>query len=114
MTHQLYPCDGLPVVRCLLWEPAIPHLAILRQLEWKNWCATVNADHTVGMVDISNESAEHLEFPERVVRASLGWGHLLVTTPTQCYIYKAIQPHIANPKLARAPDCSCGLSLCLG
>ena len=59
-----------------------------RQLEWKNWCATVNADHTVGMVDISNESAEHLEFPERVVRASLGWGHLLVTTPTQCYIYK--------------------------
>ncbi|XP_065889257.1 intraflagellar transport protein 80 homolog isoform X3 [Dysidea avara] len=60
-----------------------------RQLEWKNWCATVNADHTIDMVDISNESAEHLEFPERVVRASLGWGHLLVTTPTQCYIYNS-------------------------
>jgi len=60
----------------------------IRQLEWKNWSATVNADHTIDMVDISNESAEHLEFPERVVRASLGWGHLIVTTPTQCYIYK--------------------------
>lgn len=60
-----------------------------RQLEWKNWCATVNVDHTVDIVDLTNESTEHLEFPERVVRASLGWGHLLVATPTQCYIYNS-------------------------
>ena len=59
-----------------------------RQLEWRNWCATINADHTVDIVDLTNESTEHLDFPERVVRASLGYGHLLVTTPTQCYIYK--------------------------
>ena len=58
-----------------------------RQLEWKNWCGTVNTDHTIDMADTSNESAKQLKFPEHVVRTSLSWGHLLVTTPTQCYMY---------------------------
>ena len=29
-----------------------------------------------------------LEFDENIVKCSLDWGNLLVTTPSKCYIYR--------------------------
>lgn len=58
-----------------------------RHLEWNNLEATVNGDNSIDVRDVTNESKEHLEFHDRVIKTSLAWGHLIVTTPTQCYIY---------------------------
>ena len=63
-------------------------LYLLRHLEWRHLEATVNADTTVDVKDVTNDAKEHLEFQDRIIKASLGWGHLIVTTSTQCYIFK--------------------------
>ncbi|KAL5476125.1 hypothetical protein EMCRGX_G026033 [Ephydatia muelleri] len=60
-----------------------------RHLEWHNLEAHVNEDNTISVKDITNDSKESLEFHDRIVKVSLAWGHLLVTTPLQCYIYNS-------------------------
>ena len=59
-----------------------------RHLEWRHLEAVVNGDNTVDVKDVTNDAKEHLEFQDRIIKASLGWGHLIVTTSTQCYIFK--------------------------
>ena len=59
-----------------------------RHLEWGNLEAVVNGDGSIDINNVTNDAREHLEFHDRIVKVSLGWGHLIVTTPTQCFIYK--------------------------
>jgi intraflagellar transport protein 80 len=58
-----------------------------RKLEWRNLEVTINGDCTVDVLNIENESKEHLEFSNSIVKASLSWGHLIVITATQMYIF---------------------------
>ncbi len=50
----------------------------------------MNHDNTVDVRDVTTDAREHLEFSERIIKTSLGWGHLIVTTSTQAYIYKSV------------------------
>ncbi|XP_064394634.1 intraflagellar transport protein 80 homolog [Halichondria panicea] len=60
-----------------------------RHLEWDSLEACVNHDNTVDVRDVTTDAREHLEFSERIIKTSLGWGHLIVTTSTQAYIYNS-------------------------
>ena len=60
-----------------------------RYLEWGRLEARVNQDNSVDVREVTTDAREHLEFHDRVIKASLGWGHLIVTTSTQAYIYKS-------------------------
>ena len=64
------------------------HTHTHRHLEWHHLEAVVNGDNTVDVKDVTNDAKEHLEFQDRIIKASLGWGHLIVTTSTQCFIFK--------------------------
>ncbi|KAJ3333732.1 Intraflagellar transport protein 80 [Blyttiomyces sp. JEL0837] len=57
------------------------------RLEWKNWEVTLLDDHKIDVHDVVQGANEHLEFRDRVIKASLGFNHLVVATYTQCYVY---------------------------
>jgi intraflagellar transport protein 80 len=58
-----------------------------RHLEWRNFVLTIQGDHHIVVRDIISNTTETLDFPQRIVKASLGWSHLVVTTSSQCYTY---------------------------
>ncbi|KAI9103258.1 WD40-repeat-containing domain protein [Phlyctochytrium arcticum] len=60
---------------------------IHRRLEWKNQEVTILDDHRIHIQEVLQGSTENLEFRDRVVKASLGFGYLVVATATQCHIY---------------------------
>ncbi|XP_065841132.1 intraflagellar transport protein 80 homolog [Oscarella lobularis] len=60
-----------------------------RRLEWRNLEVLVQDESQIDVRDLASNFAEKLEFSQRIVKVCLGWGHLVVTTPTQCYIYKS-------------------------
>lgn len=37
-----------------------------------------------------NDAVDILEFRDRVIKASLAYGHLVVATSLQCYVYKSV------------------------
>ena len=40
--------------------------------------------------DVTNDAVDILEFRDRVIKASLACGHLVVATSLQCYVYKSV------------------------
>lgn len=56
-------------------------------MHYRNYTATITERKGVTVHDISNETNEYLELPERVIQMAMRYNHLVVTTPTQCYIY---------------------------
>lgn len=38
--------------------------------------------------NVTNEAVDMLDFRDRVIKASLAYGHLVVATSLQCYVYK--------------------------
>lgn len=61
---------------------------ILRRLEWNEFEVTVIDQKTITVRNVTNDTKEKLEFRDRVIKACLGYRHLVVTTPTQCYVYR--------------------------
>ncbi|GMH38669.1 hypothetical protein BSKO_06553 [Bryopsis sp. KO-2023] len=62
---------------------------------------TVCGDHLIRVIDMLSETAEELDFRDRVIKTSLGFGHLVVATTSQCYIYSVNNfntPHIFDLK----------------
>lgn len=59
-----------------------------RRLEWQEFEVTVVDQKTITVRNVLNDSKEKLEFRDRVIKASLGHKQLVVTTPTQCYVYR--------------------------
>lgn len=41
------------------------------------------------MHDVQTDTTELLDVPERVIQLSMRYGHLVLTTPKQCYVYSA-------------------------
>lgn len=61
----------------------------------------MNEDNKIQVADVINELNEELDFKDRVINMSLSYGHLIVTTATQCYIYSFqnwTTPHIFDVK----------------
>ena len=51
--------------------------------------------------DILTDSVEELDFRDKVIKMSLGFGHLIVVTATQCWIYDVQNwntPHVFDVK----------------
>ncbi|XP_046852298.1 intraflagellar transport protein 80 homolog [Xenia sp. Carnegie-2017] len=58
-----------------------------RRLEWKNLELTISQRKTILVKDVSIDAKESLDFRDRVMKTSLAFDHLVVTTFTQCYVY---------------------------
>uniref|UniRef100_A0A667YLZ0 Intraflagellar transport 80 homolog (Chlamydomonas) n=1 Tax=Myripristis murdjan TaxID=586833 RepID=A0A667YLZ0_9TELE len=56
--------------------------------EWKNFVITLTKRRTMQVRNVVNDAVDVLEFRDRVIKASLAHGHLVVTTSLQCYVYK--------------------------
>ncbi|KAJ8388659.1 hypothetical protein AAFF_G00130680 [Aldrovandia affinis] len=57
--------------------------------EWKSFEVTLTKRRTMQVRNVVNDAVDVLEFRDRVIKASLSHGHLVVTTSLQCYVYSA-------------------------
>ncbi|KAH8054388.1 hypothetical protein JL721_10512 [Aureococcus anophagefferens] len=59
-----------------------------RKQEWNNYEATLVGQRQIQVQDVLNETYESLDFNrDRVVEMALGYGYLVVSTTTQCFVY---------------------------
>ena len=42
---------------------------------------------TIALRNVTNDTWEQLEFRDRIIQTALGYGHLVVATTSQCYVY---------------------------
>nr|XP_020647435.1 intraflagellar transport protein 80 homolog isoform X3 [Pogona vitticeps]XP_020647437.1 intraflagellar transport protein 80 homolog isoform X4 [Pogona vitticeps] len=54
---------------------------------WKNFEITLTKRRTMEVRNVLNDAVDLLEFRDRVIKASLNYGHLVVSTSLQCYIF---------------------------
>ncbi|XP_056139215.1 intraflagellar transport protein 80 homolog [Lampris incognitus] len=57
--------------------------------EWRNFVITLIKRRTMQVRNVVNDAVDLLEFKDRVIKASLAHGYLVVTTSLQCYIYNS-------------------------
>ncbi|XP_069004319.1 intraflagellar transport protein 80 homolog isoform X2 [Embiotoca jacksoni] len=57
--------------------------------EWKNFVITLTKRRTMQVRNVLNDAVDILEFRDRVIKASLAYGHLVVATSLQCYVYNS-------------------------
>uniref|UniRef100_A0A8V0X4F0 Intraflagellar transport 80 n=1 Tax=Gallus gallus TaxID=9031 RepID=A0A8V0X4F0_CHICK len=55
--------------------------------EWKNFEITLIKRRTMQVHNVINDAVDLLEFRDRVIKASLNYGHLVVSTSLQCYVF---------------------------
>ncbi|XP_074657644.1 intraflagellar transport protein 80 homolog [Tubulanus polymorphus] len=60
---------------------------IEKRIEWKNYEVTVAANKSINVKNVQNETVEKLEFRDRIIKVSMGFEHLVVSTSSQCYVY---------------------------
>ncbi|KAL5281188.1 IFT80 family protein [Megaselia abdita] len=60
---------------------------IERQLVSRNFIATTTGRKSILLKDITNETSEVLEFPDRIINFELAYGHLVVATSKQIHIF---------------------------
>ncbi|XP_064614881.1 intraflagellar transport protein 80 homolog [Liolophura sinensis] len=58
-----------------------------RRLEWKNFEVTLAGNKRILARNVMNNAEEKLDFRDRVIKTSLSFGHLIVATSAQCYVY---------------------------
>ncbi|XP_051873931.1 intraflagellar transport protein 80 homolog isoform X2 [Pristis pectinata] len=60
---------------------------IEQRWEWKNFEITLTKRRSMQVRNVLNDAQDVLEFRDRVIKASLSQGHLVVVTTLQCYVY---------------------------
>ncbi|XP_048460218.1 intraflagellar transport protein 80 homolog isoform X2 [Rhincodon typus] len=55
--------------------------------EWKNFEITLTKRRSMQVRNVLNDALDVLEFRDRIIKASLSHGHLVVVTSLQCYVY---------------------------
>ncbi|KAK3513485.1 hypothetical protein QTP70_015507, partial [Hemibagrus guttatus] len=58
-----------------------------KRWEWKNFEITLPKRRTMQVRNVLNDAVDTLEFRDRVIKASLSHGHLVVVTALQCLVY---------------------------
>ncbi|KAH9277413.1 hypothetical protein BASA83_000284 [Batrachochytrium salamandrivorans] len=58
-----------------------------KRYEWKNHEVTIMDENKILVHDVIQRSKDYLELRDRVINASLGFGHLIIATSSQCYVY---------------------------
>ena len=72
-----------------------------KSLAWKNLLVSLEDDVTMKVFDLVSEGSEDLQFRDKVINWSLGFGHLIVATWTQVWVYdiKTLgTPHVFDVK----------------
>lgn len=72
-----------------------------RSLEWKNLIVSLTTNGKIRIQDILNDTMEEFDFRDKVVNWSIGFGHMVVATSTQCWIYDVQNwntPHVFDVK----------------
>ena len=72
-----------------------------RNVTWSNWEIQLTEDNKLHVLDLVNEMNEEIEIGERIINITMGYDHLILATPTQCYIYNVANwttPHIFDIK----------------
>nr|XP_032834382.1 intraflagellar transport protein 80 homolog isoform X1 [Petromyzon marinus]XP_032834383.1 intraflagellar transport protein 80 homolog isoform X1 [Petromyzon marinus] len=79
--------DGTQVgAACGSGRVVFAHL-LERRWEWAHLEVTLTKRRTMQVRNVLDDAVDTLEFRDRVIRASLGHGHLVVATCAQCYVY---------------------------
>lgn len=79
--------DGIQLAAaCASGKVLFAH-TIKRSVYYQNFSATVTEQKAVTVRDIASETTEYLELPERVIQLTMKYSHLVLTTPSQCYVY---------------------------
>lgn len=60
---------------------------VQRKLEWQNFEAIQTGRKSLLIRDVLSDSKEKVELPERIILMSLSHAYLILTAPTQCYVY---------------------------
>ncbi|KAF2978760.1 hypothetical protein EK904_012369, partial [Melospiza melodia maxima] len=55
--------------------------------EWQNFQITLIKRRTMKVHNVTNDAVDLLEFRDRVIKASLSYGYLVVSTSLQCYVF---------------------------
>ncbi|XP_075058171.1 intraflagellar transport protein 80 homolog [Mixophyes fleayi] len=55
--------------------------------EWKNFEVTLIKRRAMQVRNVINDAVDLLEFRDRVIKATLKYGHLVVSTSLQCYVF---------------------------
>ncbi|XP_053315521.1 intraflagellar transport protein 80 homolog [Spea bombifrons] len=55
--------------------------------EWNNFEVTLIKRRAMQVRNVINDAVDLLEFRDRVIKASLNYGHLVVSTSLQCYVF---------------------------
>ncbi|CAN8190385.1 unnamed protein product [Coccothraustes coccothraustes] len=55
--------------------------------EWQNFQITLIKRRTMKVHNVTNDAVDLLEFRDRVIKASLGHGYLVVSTSLQCHVF---------------------------
>mmetsp|Transcript_9747 Transcript_9747/g.36287 ORF Transcript_9747/g.36287 Transcript_9747/m.36287 type:complete len:855 (-) Transcript_9747:37-2601(-) len=72
-----------------------------RKIEWNQFVVTLHDDLKLRIHDISQDVTEELDFRDIVISMSLAYGHLVVCTSSQCWIYDVnnlTSPHVFDLK----------------
>ncbi|XP_076269721.1 intraflagellar transport protein Oseg5 [Rhynchophorus ferrugineus] len=62
---------------------------IERHVHYLNYTASLSERKVVTVKNILDDTVEYLELPERVIQMAMRYDHLVLTTPSQCFIYGA-------------------------
>ncbi|XP_018409467.1 PREDICTED: intraflagellar transport protein 80 homolog [Nanorana parkeri] len=60
---------------------------IEQRWEWKNFEVTLTKRRAMQVRNVINDAVDLLEFRDRVIKATLKYGHLVVSTSLQCYVF---------------------------
>ncbi|XP_030758485.1 intraflagellar transport protein 80 homolog isoform X3 [Sitophilus oryzae] len=60
---------------------------IERHSHYLNYTASLSERKVVTVRNIMDDTVEYLELPERVIQMAMRYDHLVITTPSQCFIY---------------------------
>eukprot|EP01059_Diplonema_ambulator_P004837 TRINITY_DN14578_c0_g1_i2.p1 TRINITY_DN14578_c0_g1~~TRINITY_DN14578_c0_g1_i2.p1 ORF type:complete len:485 (+),score=197.54 TRINITY_DN14578_c0_g1_i2:173-1456(+) len=59
-----------------------------RKLSYNKFEVSLREANRIRVYDVLTDSAEELEHRDKIIKMSLGYGHLIVATTTQCVIYE--------------------------
>lgn len=93
-------CQGTGSIYDIAWAPDGTQLAaacgtgsilsavvVEKTVEWGNYHATTCDENTMTIRDIPNGTQENVDFKDRIIKMSIAYDKLIVTTPTQCYLH---------------------------
>lgn len=85
--NMSWSADGTQLAAaCANGQVLFAHV-IERHVHYANFTASLTERKTVTVHDVQEEAIEVLDIPDRVIQMAMKYSYLVLTTPSQCYIY---------------------------